>query len=106
MSAKDILAHPPDSPQPLPTYDDILNAPEDQWRDLVTQIDGNPNFYAAVRARKNTPKPKPKRRPYRPRSYQSTRNWSAATVLSQIAPAMAEALDRVNDDASMEVTNV
>lgn len=81
--------------QPLPSFNDIVNAPESDWRDLVAQVDGNPDFYAKARAAKVSPQAlKPQRR--RPR--QNNRRHTAASVLSQTAPAMAEALDRVNGD--------
>lgn len=85
-------------PQVLPSYKDIINAPEGEWRQLVELVDGDMDYYARCRA--NASKPKTKRRSRRARrASRSTRNFSTASVLSRIAPAMSEALDRVNSDS-------
>lgn len=84
-------------PPLLPTYNDIVNAPESEWRVLVALVDGNPAFYAAARSKKSKPE---SRRPCRQSSRhtdQTTRYWSAGAVLQrQTGRAMLEMVNRVN----------
>ena len=111
MSANGILAQPLCSPQPIPTFTDILEAPEDQWRDLAILADADLAYCERQRARRKIQQEeaKPTRRKRRsrrnPRPNRSNRHFRAANVLSQVAPAMSETLDRVNSNDDTEDTH-
>lgn len=89
----------------IPSLDEILDAPEEDWRRLCALADANPAFVERMRARRRLQesgqlKPKPRRPRRRSRPSTSSRHWTAASVLhsqsSQIEAAMVETLERVN----------
>lgn len=100
---KSSVTHDEGAVKRLPSYADIITAPEDEWRDLVRLVDGDEDFYARVRAHhqrkqeekdQSTPKKKRSRGGSRSRKRQS----AADALQAQINRSTAEALDRVNDD--------
>lgn len=96
----------PESPtdsNPTPTSQEILAAPEGEWEALCELADANVEFYRAWRNHNAQPAPaksrKRTRRQSRSRPSTSTRNWSAASVLSaKVGDAMVEAVKRANSE--------
>ena len=87
-------------PPQTPTLTQILEAPEDEWQALATLAEADISFCERARARSQAlaVKPKPVQKKRRtPRPSRSRRNFQASTVLTRIAPTMAETLDRVNE---------
>jgi hypothetical protein len=84
----------------IPTLDQILNAPDDQWQALARLADADPAYIERQRARIAADEPttgKAKRRNRRRSSASNgtiKRNWRASQVIAQ---AMAEAVDRANE---------
>lgn len=94
---------------PTPTFTEIMNAPDDQWRQLAILADANLAFCERARARHQTnlahSNPgRPQRKHRRPRPGRSNRHWSAASVLSQVGPAIVETLERVKADDETPVS--
>ena len=93
------LNQPPIPQTPTPTFKDILTAPDDQWQALATRAGADLDFCKRARAtyhqRQQNPKPKSKRT-RRQRPSRARRTPSPTSLLSHIAPAMAETLDRAN----------
>lgn len=86
---------------PTPTSQEILAAPDGEWEALCELAEANVEFYRAWRKSQAQPAPtKPRKRSRRrSRPSTSTRNWSAASVLTaKVGDVMAEALDRVNEE--------
>ena len=85
---------------PTPTFKDILTASDDAWQALATRAEADLDFCERARAshqrKQQSPKPKPKRRTRSKRPSRARRTPSPTSLLSHIAPAMAETLDRVN----------
>jgi hypothetical protein len=93
---------------PTPTSQEILAAPEGEWKALCQLADANVEFYRAWRKRNAQPAKKSRKRS-RPRSRPSTstRGWSAASVLSQkVGDAMAEAVERINEEDPSETRSI
>lgn len=122
MQDSKIVPETPEVFNPHPeeiTLEDVITAPEDQWRELCDIIDANPASMERARTRRRLKdsgqlEAKPTRRRSRRRSRPSSskRNWSAASVLHSqqaqaIGGAMVETLDRVNsvDEADLDVVN-
>lgn len=88
----------------IPTHEEIITAPEADWRRLCSLADADPGMMLAMRIRRQLKesgpvKAKPRRQARRSRPSTSTRNWSAAGVLqsqARIGSAMVETLERVN----------
>ena len=95
----------PVSHNPTPTFKDILTAPDDQWQALATRAEADLAFCERAREshQRKQQSPKPKRRTRRQRPSRARRTPSPASLLSHIAPAMAETLDRVNTQETILV---
>lgn len=88
-----------------PSIEEIITAPENDWRRLCALAEADPAMMLALRARRQLKesgqlKPAPRRRAS-PRSRPSTsnRNWRAGSVLQSqalIGAAMLETVERVN----------
>ena len=89
---------------PTPSFKDILTASDDQWQALATRAGADLDFCERARAshqqRQQSPKPK---RTRRQRPSRARRTPSPTSLLSHIAPAMAEAVDRVNTQETILV---
>lgn len=90
--------------EPTPSLEEIITAPEADWRRLCLLADAEPGMMLAMRIRRQLKesgqvKAKPRRQARRSRPSTSTRNWSAAGVLqsqARIGSAMLETVERVN----------
>lgn len=91
--------------EPTPSIEEIITAPENDWRRLCALAEADPAMMLALRARRQLqesgqlkPKPSPRTgRSSRPST--STRHWSAGNVLQSqalIGAAMLETVKRVN----------
>jgi hypothetical protein len=82
----------------IPTLEQILTAPDDQWLALAQLADADPAYIERQRARIAADKPKASKSGRRRRSSASNgtikRSWKAAQV---IARAMAELVERTNE---------
>ena len=98
MATKDILSSSPPPDESTPTFKDILTAPEDQWQALATRAGADLDFCERARAshQRKQQQPKPKRRNRRRRPSRARRTPSPTALLSHIAPALAETLERAN----------
>ena len=90
ISPAPVLNESQPSSTPVPTFTNILAAPEDQWRTLATLADADIAFCDHARACRKAqvinPTPKRTRRAYRPRPSRSNRNWPAAIILTSPRP--------------------
>jgi hypothetical protein len=83
----------------IPTLEQILTAPDDQWLALAQLADADPAYIERQRARIAADKPKTSKSGNRRRRSSASngsvkRSWKAAQV---IARAMAELVERTNE---------
>ena len=86
-----------DSIPRLPTLDEMITAPPDQWRALCALAGADPDYIADLRARKNNPPTKRKSNTRRAGASRASRSrGSAAQAFASQCAAQREALERVN----------
>lgn len=87
-----------------PSHEEIITAPENDWRRLCALAEADEGMMLALRARRQLKesgqlKSEPRRRTRRSSPKTSTRHWSAGSVLqsqARIGAAMLETVKRVN----------